>query len=140
MSIQNTVEQIKKHEGFRSHPYYCTAKKLTLGYGRNLDDVGINEQEAEILLQNDLNECKAVVKRNIDTRYCNDAQIGVLINMAYNLGAGGLMAFKKMRACVEAGDFQGAANEMLDSRWAQQVPVRAEELAKQMVLGEWQRA
>ncbi|WDE11173.1 glycoside hydrolase family protein [Thalassomonas haliotis] len=140
MSIQNTVEQIKKHEGFRSHPYYCTAKKLTLGYGRNLDDVGISEQEAEILLQNDLSECKAVVKRNIDTRYCNDAQVGVLINMAYNLGASGLMAFQKMLANVEAGDFQGAANEMLDSRWAQQVPNRAEELAKQMVLGEWQRS
>lgn len=138
MSIQNTVEQIKKHEGFRSRPYYCTAQKLTLGYGRNLDDVGISEQEAEILLINDLTECRAGVKRNIDIRFCNSVQVDALVNMAYNLGLSGLLAFKKMIRELEAGNFPEAANEMLDSRWASQVPSRAEELALQMVTGQWQ--
>ena len=47
MSLMITVEQIKKHEGYKQYPYYCTGGKLTIGYGRNLDENGINEEEAE---------------------------------------------------------------------------------------------
>ncbi len=137
MSIQNTVEQVKKHEGFRRHPYYCTANKLTIGYGRNLDDMGITQEEADMLLENDLKARKSAIKREIDTRYCNSARFAVLLNMAYNLGIEGLLAFKKSLAFVEAGSFEEAANEMLDSYWARQVPNRARELATQMRTGEW---
>mgnify|MGYP006208816685 CR=1 FL=1 len=43
-----------RDEGLRLKPYRCTADKLSLGYGRNLDDVGISEDEAEYLLANDI--------------------------------------------------------------------------------------
>ena len=45
---------IKKHEGLRLRPYKCTAGKLTIGYGRNLEDRGITALEAEYLLEGDL--------------------------------------------------------------------------------------
>lgn len=138
MSIQNTVEQVKKHEGYRQHPYYCTAEKLTIGYGRNLDDVGISKQEAETLLLNDLSLRKAGIKRTINTYYCNEARFAVLLNMAYNLGLEGLFAFKKTLSYIENGEFEYAAIEMLESRWAKQLPKRAKELSLQMKTGEWQ--
>ncbi|WP_246239935.1 glycoside hydrolase family protein [Pseudoalteromonas caenipelagi] len=75
MSNMLTVEQIKKHEGFRQFPYYCTGGKLPIGYGLNLGDVGINEEEAEQLLAKDIQEAKAGVKRRIDISKCNEARI-----------------------------------------------------------------
>ncbi|MCG7536512.1 glycoside hydrolase family protein [Pseudoalteromonas sp. OOF1S-7] len=138
MTIMNTVEQVKKHEGFRRFPYYCTAGKLTIGYGRNLEQNGIAEEEAEQLLAQDVANAQAGVRRRIDIVHCNEARQAVLTNMAFNLGIQGLMGFNKMLEAVQCGDFERAALEMLDSRWARQVPERAQELAQQMLSGQWQ--
>jgi len=47
---------LQSDEGLRLKPYHCTAGKLTIGYGRNLEDRGITEAEAEYLLENDVSE------------------------------------------------------------------------------------
>ncbi len=138
MSIEKTMRQIKKHEGYRRKPYYCTANKLTIGYGRNLDDVGLSESEAEQLLINDLTLFDHNIKKHINICYCNSARLAVLNNMAYNLGLAGLLAFKQMLSHLESGRFEQAAHEMLDSRWARQLPKRSKELATQMSTGQWQ--
>ncbi|MDY0127369.1 MAG: hypothetical protein RBR69_04500 [Candidatus Cloacimonadaceae bacterium] len=39
-------EQLVRHEGLRLKPYRCTAGKLTIGIGRNLNDCGITQSEA----------------------------------------------------------------------------------------------
>jgi len=49
--LQNTLEH---HEGLRLKPYKDSVGKLTIGIGRNLDDVGISKSEALLLLQNDI--------------------------------------------------------------------------------------
>ena len=51
------AEQLTKHEGLRLKPYHCPAGKLTIGIGRNLEDKGITEKEARMLLENDIQEC-----------------------------------------------------------------------------------
>ena len=51
---QDLIAQLKRHEGFRAKPYQCSANKTTIGYGRNLQDVGITEGEAVSLLNNDI--------------------------------------------------------------------------------------
>ena len=56
----------------------------------------------------------------------------ILSNMHYNLGLTRLLKFKKMWAALEDNDFNTAADEMLDSRWATQVPNRANRLADRM--------
>ncbi|WP_240650319.1 glycoside hydrolase family protein [Pseudoalteromonas rubra] len=134
----NTIEQIKKHEGFKSKPYLCTAGRQTIGYGLNLD-AGITEEEAEVILSM---RVEGIRKRlaNAIPWYANltAPRQGVLVNMAYNLGVTGLMGFAKTLTHIRSGDYNTASDEMLDSLWARQVPTRAAELALQMQTGEWQ--
>ena len=54
MDLRIVTEQIIRHEGFRNKPYKCTANKLTIGYGRNIEDNGITKTEASVLLKNDI--------------------------------------------------------------------------------------
>ena len=55
--------------------------------------------------------------------------------MLFNLGLPRLKTFKKFLAACEAGDFDLASVEMLDSKWASQVGNRAIELSEQMKAG-----
>jgi lysozyme len=59
----------------------------------------------------------------------------VLINMTYNLGLAGLLKFKKMLAAVKSGQYDKAAEEMLNSKWRSDVGDRAKELSMQMATG-----
>lgn len=119
-------------------PYRCSAGKLTLGYGRNIEERGITEQEALLLLNNDIQLCIGELIRSIPAyNRINDARQAVLVNMCFNVGIGRLLGFKKMLLALEAGDFRRAADEMLDSQWAAQVGRRAQRLALQMRMGVW---
>ncbi len=133
--IATIVEQLILHEGLRLKPYRCTAGKLTIGVGRNLDDKGISKEEALFLLRNDI----ATVTTQLQKYdwYINTDPIRqkVLIDRAYNLGVGGLLQFRRMIAALGRGDYEGAADQMLDSRWAVQVGYRAVRLAEMMRSG-----
>ena len=137
MNYQSLIEQIKRHEGLRLTPYKCTAGKLTIGYGRNLEDRGISKSEAEDMLLADVAEVEERLHKFGLLGVDNDARRSVLINMAFQLGVSGLMKFKRFIAAYRAGDFVTASKEMLDSRWAMQTPNRAKELSEQMLTGEW---
>lgn len=54
MDLNKLKQSIKKHEGLKLKPYQCSNNKLSIGYGRNLEDNGITLQEAEKLLETDL--------------------------------------------------------------------------------------
>lgn len=136
--MKKEIEQIKRHEGLSLKPYRCTSGKLTIGYGRNLEDNGISLSEANGMLIEDVCSVSIDLRSRISWfERLNEARQGVLINMAFNLGVAGLLKFKKMLSCAEAGDFDSAADEMLDSRWAKQVGKRADELARQMRTGKY---
>lgn len=124
----NYKELIKKHEGFRRFPFRCTAGKLSIGYSRNLDDVGITEEEADYLLEMDLDRHSEELDKVITWAVPNDVY-AVLMDMHYNLGHSRFMTFRKMLAALKKHDYKTAAKEMLNSKWAQQVPNRAQELA-----------
>ncbi len=135
--MTDIFSMIKRHEGFRDKPYRDTVGKLTIGYGRNLDDVGISEVEAEYLLTSDVSRIIAELSSHLQFWNTLDlARQDALIDMCYNLGLVGLLEFKKMLAAIESGDFKSASSEMLNSRWAIQVGNRAIELAKMMVDGD----
>lgn len=132
--MRDVITDIMRDEGFRSRVYKCPADKWTLGYGRNVEDVGITEEEAEHLLYNDV----ARVERELDRVHpwwvkCPGSVRRGLINMTYNLGISRLGAFKKMLACLQAGDYRGASREALDSKWAKQVGDRAKRIAELFV-------
>lgn len=127
---------LMKHEGLRLKPYKCTAGRLTIGIGRNLDDKGISEDEAQLMLKNDIEyftyECKEHI---INFEQLSEVRQWVLIDMCFNLGIGGLLKFKNMLSAIETNDFNTAADEMLNSAWAGQVGNRAIELAEMMMKG-----
>jgi lysozyme len=65
------------------------------------------------------------------------ARRAAVVSLAYNLGLPRLKQFVKTRAAIGRGDYTAAAQEMLDSRWAQQVGDRAVELSHMMESGDW---
>ncbi len=152
----NLIEQLKKHEGFRSDYYLCTADKKTIGYGRNVDNNPFSAKEliflgrddfsskpmttdeAETLLLNDVNEIIALIKAHLPWADLCPARKAVCVNMAFNIGISGFFQFKNMLRAIKNNDYEQAAVEMLDSLWARQVSGRAIELAVQMKSGVWQ--
>ncbi len=119
-----------RHEGLRLKPYTCTAGKTTIGVGRNLDDNGITEAEAMAMLDRDIAVTTATLRDEFPwfadlDRTRKDA----VISLGFNLGVPRLKGFKKFLAAMEAKDYEMAATEALDSKWATQVGKRAIELA-----------
>ena len=131
-------EQLIVDEGLKLKPYPCTAGKLTIGVGRNLDDRGITKEEALYLLRNDIKEVGLDVSSNLPwfASLC-PARQDVLVNMAFNLGIEGLLKFKNTLKHVQAGEYDLAATGMLESKWAGQVGARASRLAQMMRTGEY---
>ncbi len=125
---------IMRHEGLRLKPYRCSAGKLSIGYGRNLEDNGISQDEALQLLRHDL----AAARETLDELglELDPVRQAVLLDMLYNLGAVRFRRFRFMLQAVRAGDFDRAAREMLDSLWSHQVGMRAVELAEMMRSGQ----
>jgi lysozyme len=123
-------ELVRKHEGLRLKVYRDTAGKLTIGYGRNLDDKGISNSEAETLLDNDLKEVygdlETIFSKTIWDEDIN--RLAALVSMRFNLGPAGFRKFKKMIEAVRNRDWNEAANQAKDSQWYSQVGVRGQEI------------
>ena len=129
MNRVQLIEELKRDEGVVLTLYKCSAGKNTIGVGRNVDDRGITEDESDYLLGNDIDLCVDELEDNF-TWYKNlsDARQRVLVNMCFNLGLTRLLGFKKFLAALEAEDWDRAAEEMLDSKWAVQVGPRSTRL------------
>lgn len=122
-------EQLKRHEGVRLMPYKDTVGKLTIGVGRNLDERGLSELEVDYLLDNDVTSAYNDVVRVVPgfNTLSEDRQ-HALLDMVFNLGVSRFLRFRKFLAAIDARDFERAAAEMMDSKWARQVGQRAETL------------
>jgi lysozyme len=130
---ENLILHLTTHEGLRLKPYRCPAGKLTIGIGRNLEDKGITEQEARMLLENDIQECLDDLTPLFDDFDALPEPVRqVLVEMRFNLGPGGFRQFKKMIAAVNARNFIEAAVQMKDSRWYRQLGNRADSLTAMM--------
>lgn len=154
---EKLIDQLILHEGLELKVYKDTLGIDTIGVGRNLEDRGITdgelmhmnllreeiytngitEKDARFLLGNDID----IVERELlDAHPClerlDDVRIRVLLDMAFNLGVPRLRKFKNMWAGIHEGDYIRAGDEMMDSRWANQVGARAVRLCKMMKDGE----
>lgn len=117
---------IKEYEGFSRLVYECTSGYATIGYGRNVEQVGISKDEADVMLNNDIAQCLKEL-RGIMNRFDelpDKAQL-VLVDMCYNLGLSKLLNFENMLDAIDAGNWAKASEELLDSRYAKQVKRRA---------------
>ena len=131
-------EMITLHEGLRLSPYKCTAGKLTIGVGHNLDDKPISKEAAMMILDDDIHDCFLDLNRSLPFwTSLDEVRQAVLIDMCFNLGISRLLGFKNFLSALEEGDYERASAEMLDSRWADQVGQRAERLSEMMISGDW---
>jgi len=127
-------EQLVLHEGLKLKPYKCSENKLTIGVGRNIEERGITKAEALVLLENDIKAIKSELGKYSWFSEQDEIRQRVLIDMGM-MGVPRLLGFKKMIDALKEKDFQTAAAEMLDSKWAKQVLTRADRLAEMMRTG-----
>ena len=134
--IDEVTESLRQEEGWSQTVYQCSEGHWTLGYGRNVDPhtgIGISREEGELMLAND-------VRRTIEELENAFPQFGdldqqrtaVLIELGFQLGTPTLRKFTNMLAGLWAGDNDRAADELLDSRYARQVPARARRYAERL--------
>jgi lysozyme len=133
MDRQRLCQQLRLHEGVEHKPYKCTAGYLTIGVGRNIEERGLSDDEIDFLLDNDVQIVVDELGRTYDWFFdLTEVRQRVVADMVFNLGLPRFSQFKNMIAAIEAEDYVQASNEMMDSRWAQQVGLRASRLAEMM--------
>lgn len=135
--MSDLISMLKRHEGLRLKPYHCSAGKLSIGFGRNLDDMGISEDEALYLLQNDIDRCYSELSVFNWFHELDQIRQEALISMLFNLGLPRFLTFKKMIARLMAKEYSQAAEEIINSLYARQVGDRANELAYMIERGEY---
>ncbi len=126
----NLIEDIKQEEGFSSIVYQCSEGFDTLGYGTRMP---ITKEEGVLLLEYRLNKTISGVKSSLHHLNIHDEAWDILYNMAYQIGLGGLLKFKRMIIALEAKDYYNASIEMKSSLWAKQTPNRANRLIDRMI-------
>lgn len=120
--------QLSHDEGKRYKPYLCTAGKLSIGIGRNLEDVGISEATIEQMFNEDLEKCLVHARRLFPQHWetFSDERKAGIINMIFNLGAVGFAQFKNMIEAIKKNDRDGIRKHGAASLWAHQVKHRAQ--------------
>jgi lysozyme len=134
-----SIELLKKmlilDEGDSPTLYKCTAGKWTIGVGRNLEAVPLAKHERMYLLESDISRVLTNAHVHDIITPLDPVRQAVIIDMAFNLGINGLLKFEGMLTALKMGNYDLAALEMLDSRWAVQVGHRATRLASMMKSG-----
>lgn len=146
--MDNLYIQLYRDEGEVLHAYQDSLGYWTIGIGRLIDKRkggGISAEESKYLFDNDIKKIQKQVYTALPwARQLDEARQGVLLNMCFQMGLGsaakgtGLLGFKNTLAMIERGDYESAAQGMMNSLWAKQTPNRAKRLAEQMRTGEWQ--
>jgi lysozyme len=130
MNNERLRETIIRHEGTRLDMYQDTLGIWTVGVGHNIQEKGISQAVMELMLEEDLAEAVSELQRSVSFFSKMPEQVQeALVNLAFNMGIPRLMQFKKTLAYLRDGNFEAAADELLDSRYAEQVGRRADEVA-----------
>jgi lysozyme len=135
MRVQNALI---RDESLALKPYRDSVGKLTIGVGRNLDDHGISEIEAMIMLDNDIRDATRDVYHTWSwSQSLTEPRQAVMIMLTFNMGVEKLATFTKMLSALRRGDYDAAAQELLDSAYHREVPARSTRLAAQLRSGAW---
>ena len=157
LSLDEIKQRLEVHEGFRSKPYRCTANKLTIGIGRNIEDrpfteeelrlvdkdymtKGITKAQAFAILAKDVMQFDFELRQNIPFyERLDDERQYALLDMVFNMGIGnskkGLLSFKNMLNYMGTGFYKQAATECLNSKYGRELPTRAGRIARTIETG-----
>ena len=144
MNIHIT-RHLTAEEGLRLEPYKDSEGYWTIGIGHLIDarkggtlpewvrSFPIRVQDAEDMLKDDVEDVEWLVSEAIpEYDHMTKVRQAVLLSMAFQMGIWGLLGFKRMLRALRREEFQVAAAEMLDSKWARQTRGRAGRLANAM--------
>ena len=127
----NLLNQIKKHEGFRSTVYECTEGYDTIGYGFAIKDLYLSKGIAELILREKLNNLILNIGKKFEWfDNAPDPIKDAVTDMCYQMGVSGFSKFKKTIYYLETEQYEEASTECLDSLWAKQTPNRAKEVSE----------
>jgi lysozyme len=143
--IDNILDQLRRDEGIRYEPYLDSRGISTVGCGHNLvadplpgETYPLTDARVDQILKDDVARIWGKLQADLPwVKSLPDVIAGVLTNMSFNMGVGGLLGFKNTLVFVENGEYSAAADEILRSLWAKQVGARATRLAEQLRTGQW---
>lgn len=140
--MSKLIDMLLVHEGKKRFVYRCTSNALTIGVGRNIDPnkggIGLSDDEILYMLRNDIKRVYDELDSNLPWfKDLDDVRQDVLQDMCFNMGINRLLNFRKMLAAVELGLYDRASDELLNSKYAEQVKGRALKLARMMKEGKY---
>ena len=130
MDIENLKNTLIEDEGIELKLYQCTSGKNTIGVGRNLDDRGISHETAMQMLEEDIEIVQHEIKQSINFYDgLPDIVQQAICNLVFNMGMPRYLQFKRHLVHLRNHDFDKAADELLDSKYASQLPNRSKRVA-----------
>jgi lysozyme len=126
-------------EGLKLKPYRCSAGKLTIGYGHNLDDMGISQRVADMLLDEDAALAELACRKifaDLFEKWSENRRLG-WINLAFNLGYHRLMQFRNTLRAARIEDWNEVEKGLRGSLWFKQVKGRAERVIRMVCYEEF---
>lgn len=138
----NIIKQLRADEGCKPCVYNDHLGFATIGVGRLVDSrkagAGLRQAEIEFMLANDIEDRMRALSAALPWFISLDeVRQGVLVNMAFQMGTAGLLAFSNTLKLIRQGQYDAAADAMMQSKWAVQTPERAARLSKQLRIGQW---
>lgn len=127
--------QLMRHEGIKLKVYIDTLGVPTIGVGRNLRDKGISHDEAQFLLENDLDEC---IKDCLAFPWFADLdeiRQRAIVDLRFNLGRAKLRTFTNTLAAMARKDYPRAASNLRQSQWYRQVKTRGPRIVAMIETG-----
>lgn len=142
----NVYVLIKNEEGFRASPYLCSEGYPTVGYGHRIGPKGAALEDYDFTMPEPVAD--EWLRHHIDSivdslsacawyEKADEVRQAAFVSMAYQMGFAGVMKFRKMIAAACLPDWDEAADQALDSRWAKQTPARAHRTAEMIRTGSW---
>ena len=141
MNMERLLKSVKQHEGYRNKVYLDSLGKRTVGVGHLCveDHWEDNREYPEEMLMNILvKDLKSAIQGAgelcSDCPDLRDQAREIIVEMVFQLGKTGVSKFRNMWKALKKDppQYDVAAKEMLDSRWAKQTPNRAKEMSDHM--------
>lgn len=140
-NVQSNLEKcLIEHEGLKHYVYIDTMGISTIGIGRNVSSSGpgLSTDECLYLLRNDIYRCDHLLQSYTWYKALDHVRQEVLIEMVFNIGLAGLLQFKRTLSAIETKQYDQAADDILQSKWAKQVgSERACNIAKRLRTGQY---
>lgn len=124
MAEDDLKKSIQKEEGLRLKAYRDIFGNWTIGYGHLInEDFTITQEMADNLFNQDYAQaCSDYIKLNLSL---DPVRRSVVIDLLFNLGYSRLLKFQKFIMALRNNDWDKAAYELKTSKYASQLPERA---------------